>query len=80
MPGTRYMAKQQEAMNVNPDGFLLPEEEKLVHHIIREQELGFAWKESEKRQFSNTYFNDMVIPTIKHLLWTLQNILIPPGI
>ncbi len=64
----------KEAMNVNPDGFLLPDEEKLVHHIIREHEPGFAWEESEKGQFSSAYFDDVVIPTIEHLPWTLRNI------
>ncbi len=43
-PGARYTAERKEAMNVNPDGFLLPDEEKLVHHIIREHEPGFAWR------------------------------------
>ncbi len=73
-PGARYTAERKEAMNVNPDGFLLPDEEKLVHHIIREHEPGFAWEESEKGQFSSAYFDDVVIPTIEHLPWTLRNI------
>ncbi len=67
-------------MNVNADGFLLPDEENLVHYMLKAHEKGFAWDESEKGQFSSEYFDDVVIPTIEHIPWALRNIPIPPGI
>ncbi|KJA18651.1 hypothetical protein HYPSUDRAFT_111434, partial [Hypholoma sublateritium FD-334 SS-4] len=79
-PGIRYTTERKEAMQVNSDGFLLPDEEKLVHHMINVHEDAFAWDESEKGQFSAEYFDDVVIPTIEHIPWALRNIPIPPGI
>ncbi len=46
-------------MNVNADGFLLPDEENLVHYMLKAHEKGFAWDESEKGQFSSEYFDDV---------------------
>ncbi|KAF5355069.1 hypothetical protein D9756_005757 [Leucocoprinus leucothites] len=79
-PGTRYTLERMQSMNINPDSFLWPEEEKLVHHLIRMQELGFAWSEDEKGKFSSDYFDPIIIPTIEHIPWSLRNIPIPPGI
>ena len=67
-------------MNVNWDQFLWPEEEKLAHHLIKLQEFAFTWTEDEKGKFSSDYFDPVVIPTVKHIPWSLKNILIPPGI
>ena len=69
-----------EAMPVNKDGFLWPEEVKLVHYLIREHEYAFAWNENEKGKFSDEYFDPVVIPTVEHVPWVLRNIPIPPGI
>jgi len=67
-------------MNVNQKQFLWPEEEKLVHHLIKLQEFAFAWTEDEKGKFSSDYFDPVVIPTVEHIPWSLKNIPIPPGI
>jgi len=79
-PGERYTREQIEAMPVNEDGFLWPEEVKLVHYLIREHEYAFAWNENEKGKFSDEYFDPVVIPTVEHIPWVLRNIPIPPGI
>lgn len=79
-PGTRYTTEQMQSMNINPDGFLWPEEEKLVHHFVKIQELSFAWTEDEKGKFSDEYFDPIVIPTIEHIPWAIWNISIPPGL
>jgi len=55
-------------MNVNQEQFLWPEEEKLVHHLIKLQEFAFAWTEDEKGKFSSDYFDPVVIPTVEHIL------------
>ena len=67
-------------MKVNTNGFLLPDKEKLVHHMIGVHENAFAWDESEKGQFLSAYFDDIVILTIEHIRWALRNISIPLGI
>ena len=53
-------------MPINKDGFLWPEEEKLVHYLIKVH--------------ADEYFNPMVIPTMEHIPWVLRKIPIPPGI
>jgi len=79
-PGERYTRERMEAMPVNKDGFLWPEEVKLVHYLIREHEHTFAWNENEKGKFSDEYFDPVVIPTVEHIPWVLRNIPIPPEI
>lgn len=79
-PGLRYTLECKTAMNVNPNGFLWPDEEKLVHHLIKTQEMGLAWTEEEKGKFSSEYFDPITIPTIEHIPWAIRNIPIPPGL
>ncbi|KAF8802126.1 hypothetical protein BYT27DRAFT_7048625, partial [Phlegmacium glaucopus] len=79
-PGTRYTQERKESMPVNKDQFLWPEEEKLVHYLIKIHEKAFAWDENEKGKFLDEYFEPVVIPTIEHIPWILKNIPIPPGI
>ena len=80
VPGARYTQERKEAMPVNIDDFLWPEEEKLVHYIIKSHEYAFAWIEEEKGKFSEDYFEPVVFPTVEHVPWVLKNIPIPPGI
>ena len=79
-PGKRYTQERMEKMQVNDDQFLWPEEEKLVHWLIKAQEQGFAWTEDEKGKFSEEYFEPVVIPTVEHIPWVLKNIPILKGI
>ena len=79
-PGQRYTQERKDAMQVNEDGFLWPEEEKLVHFMIKVHEFAFAWCEEEKGRFSEEYFEPVVFPTIEHVPWALKNIPIPKGI
>jgi hypothetical protein len=50
-PGLRYMQEQHDKLQLNPDRFLWPEEEKLAHHLVREQEDSLSWVEEEKGEF-----------------------------
>ena len=79
-PGHRYTQDRKDAHNANPTGFLWPEEEKLVHYLIKIQEDAFAWKETEKGRFDAKYFDPIIIPTVDHIPWVFKNIPIPPGI
>jgi transposase InsO family protein len=79
-PGLRYTQDRRDALNLNPEGFLWPEEEKLAHQLILQQEDAFAWTESEKGRWREDYFPPIMIPTVAHVPWSLKNIPIPPGI
>jgi hypothetical protein len=43
-------------LQLNPDGFLWPEEEKLAHHLVKEQEECVSWIEEEKGEFQQDFF------------------------
>ena len=62
------------------DNFLLPEERKLMHHFMMEQNMGFAWDDSERGRFREDFFPPVEIPVIPHRPWVLKNIPIPPGL
>jgi hypothetical protein len=79
-PGTRYTTERSRAQNIDPSGFLLPEETALAHWILRENESALAWDESEKGSFSGDWFDPIKIPTVDHVPWVLKNIPLPPGI
>jgi hypothetical protein len=70
-----------EAMDQAHEGdFLLPEEHKLLHHLMMEQNKAFVWDETEKGHFKEVYFPPIKIPVIEHTSWELKNMPISPGI
>ncbi|KDR71201.1 hypothetical protein GALMADRAFT_19354, partial [Galerina marginata CBS 339.88] len=80
-PTGRYTAERQQAFDKVHDGdFLLPEERKLVHHFMMEQNRAFAWDDTERGQFREDFFPPVVIPTVEHTPWVYKNIPIPPGL
>ena len=80
-PKGRYSEERKEAMDkVHKGDFLWPEERKLVHHLISEQNEAFAWDDSERGKFHEDMFPPIEMLVIKHILWALKNIPIPPGL
>ena len=67
-------------MDINPDGFLWPEEEKLFKHILQIHQDAFVFEESQRGTFREDYFSPYIIPAIPHVPWAFSNIPIPPGI
>ena len=59
---------------------LLPAEIELVAHILKVNELGLAWEDSEKGQFRTDYFEPVKFPTIPHRPWTEKHLRIPLGL
>ena len=53
-------------MNINPLGFLWPEEEKLVLFLIKAQEEAIAWDLTECGNFRKHDFKLIIIPTVTH--------------
>ena len=71
----RYTAERMEAMDkVHQGDFLWPEERKLVHHLISEQNEAFAWDDSERGRFCEDMFPPIEMPVVKHIPWALKNI------
>ncbi len=80
-PTGRYTAERKEQIDkVHKEEFLWPEERKLMHHFMMEQNAGFAWDDTKWGAFKEEYFPPVTIPIIEHTLWVQKNILIPPGI
>lgn len=80
VPGARFTQERKDALDLDPDNFLWPEERKLAYELVRLQEYGFAWTELEKGAFSPEFFDPILIPTIEHVPWVLKSLPIPPGI
>jgi hypothetical protein len=80
-PTGRYTQERMEIMDkIHSGDFLWPEERKLVHHLMMEQELAFAWDDTERGSFRQDFFPPVVIPTVEHKPWVYRNIPIPSGI
>ena len=81
VPTGRYTQERKEVMDaVHKGDFLLPEERKLIHHLMMEQEKAFAWDDSERGSFRTDFFPPVVMPVVDHTPWVYRNIPIPAGI
>ena len=69
LPGNCLIQEWMDGLGVMTNKFLWPEEHKLVAQILRNNELGLAWDESEKGRFQDNYLSPVVIPTIEHIPW-----------
>ena len=65
------------AINNNTD--LLPEERKLLQHIIVVNERSVAFNEQERGTFRQDYFSDYQMPVMEHTPWQDKNMPIPKG-
>jgi hypothetical protein len=80
-PTGRYTQARKDDMDkVHEGDFLWPEERKLVHHLIMEQNEAFAWDDTERGRFREDFFPPIVVPTIEHTPWVYRNIPIPAGL
>jgi hypothetical protein len=82
IPGLQYMQEWHNKLQFNPDGSLWPEEEKLVYHLVKEQEECLSWSEEEEGEFHQDFFPPVHIhiPTVLHMLCVYKNIPIPLGL
>jgi hypothetical protein len=80
-PTGRYTLSRKEKIDkIHQGEFLLPEEKKLLHHFMMEQNKGFAWDDTERGKFREDFFPPIDMPVIPHKPWVLKNIPIPPGL
>ena len=80
LPGVRLTQERIDKLGILTNEFLWPEERKLVVEVLRNNEMGLAWDESEKGRFRDDYLSPVVIPTIEHTPWVQRQPPIPPGI
>jgi hypothetical protein len=79
-PTARLTEEQLKILNLNGEGFLSAEEEKLSVRIMELNQSTLAFEDSERGTFRDEYFLPYKIATVPHTLWEYKNILIPPGI
>jgi hypothetical protein len=67
-------------MKIGSDGFLWPEEVKLVEWLFSYHNDAFTWNDDECGQFNKKYFDPIIILHISHIFWVMKQGPIPPGI
>jgi hypothetical protein len=79
-PTARLNKERLETLNLNSDGFLNSEEEKVFVRIMELNQKALAFEDSERGTFRDDYFSPYKIATVPHTPWEYKNIPIPPGI
>lgn len=69
-----------DKMAIDEEEFLLPEERKLLLHVLRINESAIAYTEKERGNFSKEYFSDYIIPVLTHVPWNDRPLPMPPGL
>ena len=64
-----YIDYKEKLDTVHLSGFLWPEERKLMHWLVAEQNEAFAWDDTEQGKFKEEFFPPVEIPTVAHILW-----------
>jgi hypothetical protein len=80
IPTKKITAERLKLININEDGFLWPEEEKLFKQVMVLNEAALAFEETDRGTLREDYFSPYIMPTIPHSAWEERNIPIPPGI
>ena len=78
-PTLKITKERMESLGIDENEGLLPEERKLLRHIIALNERSIAFDENERGTFRQDYFSDYKIPYLEHEPWMDKNIPIPPG-
>ncbi|KAI4294671.1 hypothetical protein K525DRAFT_290425 [Schizophyllum commune Loenen D] len=79
-PTERLTLERLRGMSINAEGFLWPEEEKLIAHVLRLNDTSLAFGENQRGTLKESYFSPYVYVTVPHKPWEYKNIPIPPGI
>ncbi|EIN12956.1 hypothetical protein PUNSTDRAFT_27916, partial [Punctularia strigosozonata HHB-11173 SS5] len=78
-PTQKITQERMNAMDINSDHYLWPEEEKLIKHVLVKNERALAFEDYERGIFRDDYFSPYIIPVEPHVPWEHPNIPIPPG-
>ncbi|TFK40084.1 hypothetical protein BDQ12DRAFT_697548 [Crucibulum laeve] len=80
IPSEKISEDQMKKLNINSDGSLSNEEEKLFKHVMKLNETAIAFEDKERGTLKESYFSPYIIPTIPHIPWEYKNIPIPSGL
>src|SRR6201992_1144812 len=78
-PAGKITTERIASMGVDENPNLLPEEKKLLKHVIALNERSFAFDEHERGTFRSDYFSNYKMPVIDHVPWQDKNMPIPQG-
>jgi transposase InsO family protein len=78
-PTPKITSERMADLAIDTHKELLPEERKLLQHVLKLNERSIAFDESERGTFRRDYFTDYKIPTTEHTPWTEKNIRRPQG-
>jgi hypothetical protein len=79
-PGIWFTQERSNTLDLDPAGWLWPEELKLVQWLVRIHEKAFAWIPTERGRLDERYFPPVKISTIQHTPWIVRNMSIPAAI
>jgi len=80
-PKEKYTAERKEKLDIgHMSNFLWPEERKLMHWIMAEQNQAFSWEDNQRGKFKEEYFLAVEIPIVAHIPWVERPFRIPPAI
>jgi len=80
LPGVQLTHARIEELGLLTNEFLWPEKRELVVQVLRVNEQGLAWEETEKGRFRDEYFSPVKIPVQEHIPWARKTLPIPLGI
>ena len=80
VPTAKLTQETINNININPDGFLWPEEEKLFLHILKLNKKCVAFDDNDYGILCDDYFSLYIMLVVEHAAWKLQNIPIPLGL
>ena len=78
-PTTKVTIERMDSLAINANSDLLPEERKLLQHLLVVNERSIAFSEMERGTFRKDYFSDYEMPVIDHVPWMEKNIAVPQG-
>lgn len=78
-PTAKVTMERMNSLGIDDNSDLLPDEKKLLQHILRLNEKSIAFNEQERGTFRTDYFSDYVMPIVDHLPWQDKNMPLPQG-
>ena len=77
LPSAKITTERMAGLAIEDHDELLPEERKLLQHVILLNERSIAFTEDERGTFKQSYFSNYIIPTVEHKPWIEKNIPLP---
>ena len=77
IPRKCFTQERADTLDLGPMNWLWLDKVKLMHWIVCQEEMAFAWELLKHGHMDLKYFPLVKIPTILHTSWVLCNILIP---